>query len=463
MAATPAQLKALLEELNAVLAEMGVLEAEAGSEGEGEVVANPEMVEEKSKELEALAERADALRNKIERAEKVAAKVAAARAVADRCTPAPVAEDKEDRAVSKPIIYSALPGAGRLRCFKGQNAEERAYRVGMWYRGFLFGDNEARRWCRDHGVESRAQSGSNETLGGALLAEEVVNQVIALVEDYGTFPRFARNVTMGSDSMVIPRRTGGLAANWVSENGTISDTDASWNRVALNAKKLAVSNRMSSEIMEDSIINLADFITEEFARAIAYKIDMAGWLGDGNPSGSHGGILGVVPAIEDVEDNLGLISAAAGNTGAETLDLSDFISLTGKLPMYARNNAAWYCSPAVYASSIQRLAMAAGGVSAAEVSQGVGLRFLGYPVNLVHVLDSEIGTDPGKTKVLFGDLAAGCIFGQRRTITVKTSDHRYAELDQTLMVATTRCDVKVHDCGSDEEVGPFVALQTAAT
>ncbi len=460
MAATPAQVKTLLDELNAVLIEMGVLESDMADEAAAP--ADPAEAEAKAKELESLAERADDLRNKIERAEKVAAKVAAARAVAERCTPAPVAAEPVKEKTMKPFALP-FPGTTRLRSFKGPNAEERAYRAGMWYRGYLFGDAEARQWCRDHGVESRAQSEGSSTLGGALVAEEVLNQMIMLVEDYGTFPRYARNVSMSTDSVVIPRRTGGLAANWVSENGTITDTDASWNRVTLNAKKLAVSNRMSSEILEDSIINLADFITEEFARAIALKIDMAGWLGDGEGAGDDGGILGVIPAMTAVSNNAGIVTAGSGNTGASTLDLDDFIAVTGRLPLYARNNAAWYCSPAVFASSIQRLAMAAGGVSAAEVSNGVGLRFLGYPVNLVNVLDSTVGADAGKVKVLFGDLAGGAIYGQRRQVSIKTSDHRYAELDQTLMVATCRCDVKIHDPGTASEAGPVVALKTAAS
>lgn len=452
------QIKVLLDELNTVLMEMGLME-----DSPADPAADPAEAEANAKELEALAERADALRSKIERAEKVAAKVAAAKAVAERCVPVESDQPKEERAVSKPINYAALPGAGRLRSFKGPNAEEKAYRAGMWYRGYLFGDENARRWCRDHGVETRAQSTESSTLGAALLAEEVLNQLIVLVDEYGSFPRYARNVSMSTDSVVIPRRTGGLAANWVSENGTITDTDASWNRVSLNAKKLAVSNRMSSEILEDSIINLADFITEEFARAIAYKIDMAGWLGDGAGAGDDGGILGVIPAMTAVSNNAGILAAATGNTSASSFDLDDFIALTGKLPLYSRNNAAWYCSPAVFASSIQRLAMAAGGVSAAEVSNGIGLRFLGYPVNLVNVLDSNVGTDANKVKVLFGDLASGAIYGQRRSVAIKTSDQRYAELDQTLMVATCRVDVKIHDPGDATTPGPFVALRTATT
>lgn len=451
------QIKVLLDELATILAEMGLMEES--------VPEDEPMSEENAQKMDELAERAEKVKAKIEWHQKIAEKEAELRAVLERATPAKTeAVKKEETApVSRLPIFATMPGAGRLRSFKGQNAEERAYRAGMWYKGFLFGDADARRWCRDHGVETRAQSIGSETLGSALVAEEVLNQIIVLVEEYGTFPRYARNVNMASDSVVIPRRTGGLAANWVSENGSISDTDASWNRVTLNAKKLAVSNRMSSEILEDSIINLADFITEEFARSIAYSIDMAGWVGDGDPAGSYGGITGVVPALEAVADNVGVVSAASGNVGADTLDLSDFINLTAILPLYARNNAAWYCSPAVFAASIQRLAMAAGGVSAAEVSNGVGLRFLGYPVNLVHVLDSTVGSDPDTIKVLFGDLAAGAIYGQRRAVTIKTSDQRYAELDQTLMVATCRVDVKVHDAGSDEEAGPFVALKTAAS
>jgi HK97 family phage major capsid protein len=70
--------------------------------------------------------------------------------------------------------------------------------------------------------------------------------------------------------------------------------------------------------------------------------------------------------------------------------------------------------------------------------------------------------DATKTKVLFGDLELGAIYGDRKAMTIRTSTERYAELDQTLMVAVNRFDINVHGVGTTSEVGAIVAMQTKA-
>lgn len=487
-----AKIKSLLDELAAVLAEMGALQDEApesedsveenaGKEpapadepmGSGDVETPEEDVmadEEKEKKLRCLCERAEKLRDKIKFYEGVASKELELRAVLDKSTPAESAvarsSTKEGRSVS---IYQNLPGAGRLRNFKGGNAEERAYRAGQFFKATLNKDRDAARWCVDHGVvDSRALSESVNSAGGVFVNDEVLNEIIVLVEEYGAFPANARNVQMNSDTLVIPRRTGGLKAYFVGENTSISDSDASWDRVQLVAKKIAVANRMSSEVLEDSasVLNLADYIVGEVSRSIAELIDTVGFVGTG--SGDHGGILGAVTKITDGTHNASVVTAASGNTSALTLDVDDLIATAGRLPLYARANAKWFVNPAVFAASVQRLGLVnnvglSGGNTAANLAAPAELRLLGSPVVFVHTLSSKIDADAGVVKFLYGDLGMSSIYGTRRGLTVKTSTDRYAELDQTLLVASTRLDCVTHDCGDNVKAGPIVALKTAAS
>ena len=480
-----AKIKSLLDELAAVLAEMGALQDEGADdsmveensappmEGEdGEKVEDTEAdvaeEEEKEKKLRCLCERAEKLRDKIKFYEGVAAKELELRAVLDKSTPAgesasvrPAA--KEGRSVS---IYHNLPGAGRLKNFRGPNAEERAYRAGQYYRATLLGDKNAARWCADHGVEARAQVEGVNSLGGVFVQDEILNEVIVLVEQYGAFPANARNITMNSDTLIIPRRTGGLRAYFVSENASVTESDAAWDRVQLVCKKTAVANRISSELLQDSVLNLGDYITGEVARSIAELADTCGFVGTG--SGEHGGIIGVCTKINDGTHTAGVVTAAAGNTSALTLDIDDLIALAGRLPLYARANAKFYCSPAVFSASVQRLGLVnnvglAGGNTAANLASPAELRLLGYPVVFVHTMSSKIDADAGVVKFLFGDLSMSSIYGTRRGLTMKTSEDRYLEQDATLMVATTRWDAVTHDCGDTTKAGPIVALKTAAS
>jgi HK97 family phage major capsid protein len=436
-------------------------EAERMAEGKKEDAdANDE---EKEKKLRCLCSRAEKIKKKIRFYENLASKELELRSVLDKATPAG-SRKKENRSVE---IYHKMPGAGRLRNFKGKAAEERAYRAGQYFKATLLKDQNAARWCDDHGVaEQRALSESVNSQGGVFVNEEILNEIIVLVEEFGAFPKFARNIEMKSDTLVIPRRTGGLSAYFIGENTSVPDSDAAWDRVQLVAKKAAVSNRMSSEILEDSVIGLADYITGEIARAIAELIDTVGFVGTG--SGDHGGIIGAATKINDGNHAAGVITAATGNTGAGTLDVDDLVSTVGALPLYARGNAAWYVSPAVFAASVQRLGLVnnvglAGGNTAADLASATELRLLGYPVRFVHTMSSEIGTDPSVVKFLFGDLSMGAIYSTRRGLNLKTSADRYAELDQTLIVATTRFDCVTHDCGDATKAGPIVALKTAAS
>jgi HK97 family phage major capsid protein len=491
------KVKALLDELASVLAEMGALgevdEAPEGDEMESnsaegkkhgyedspedeaadasaEESADEEIETQKEKKLRCLCERAEKLRERIKFYEGVAAKELELRAVLDKSTPASESAilnpAKEGRSVS---IYHNLPGAGRLRAFKGPNAEERAYRAGQFYRATLLGDKNAARWCADHGVvtESRAQGETVNSLGGIFVNDEVLNEIIVLVEQYGAFASAARNVNMQSDTLIIPRRVGGLSAYFVGENTAVTDSDASWDRVQLVAKKVAVSNRMSSEILEDSVLNLADYLTSEVARAIAQLTDRVGFVGNG--SGADGGIIGACTKIVDGTHNASVVTAGTGAVSAETLTIADLVATAGRLPLYSRANAQWYVSPAVYSATVQRLGLSsnvgtlAGGNTQDTLTSAPELRLLGYKVNFVHTMNSTLGSDPGAVKFLLGDMKLSSMYATRRSLQLRTSVDRYAELDQTLLVASTRFDAVTHDCGSNTVAGPLVALKTAAS
>jgi len=500
-----AKVKSLLDELAAVLAEMGALqdeepaversavphEDEDGEDKEDrggdydddddedrkvraakpdEEVEDAEALdEEKERKLRCLCQRAEKLRDKIKFYEGVAAKELELRAVIDKSTPASGVESRsfantnpESRSVS---IYHNLPGAGRLKNFKGANAEERAYRCGMFLRASVMGDKNAARWCADHGMESRAQVEGVNSLGGIGVHPELLNEIIVLVEQFGAFPANARNIQMKSDTLLIPRRVGGLQAYFVGENTAIGETDAVWDRVQLVCKKTAVANRISSELLEDTVIGLADYLTGEVARSIAELVDTCGFVGQGGSV--HGGMIGAATKIADGTHNAGLITAAVGNTSALTLDVDDLIATAGRLPVYARGAARWFCSPAVFAASVQRLGLVnnvglSGGNTAANLAAPTELRLLGSPVVFVHTMSSNIEADPGVVKFLYGDLSMSSIYATRRGLTIKTSEDRYLEQDATLMVATTRWDAVTHDCGDNEKAGPIVALRTAA-
>ena len=450
------KIKALLDELAAVVAEMEAMTEDAP---EGEEAAP--MSEEQEASLRSLEQKADKLRERIEFLQRVQAKEAELRAVLERSAPAKAIETPETKepAVEKRSEYAVPKSHGKLVAFR---SAEDAYRAGMHIKGYVFGDAEARRWCVDHGVEKRAQASGVNSLGGVLVAPEMASEIIRLVEEYGAFPQYARRVQMNSDTLVIARRTGGLAARPVGENVEVTQSDVTFDNVELNAKIWGVANRVPNSLLEDSIIDLADAMAVEVAQAFAEAFDNAGFIGDG--TNAYHGTTGIATKILESKYSASVVTATSNDT-FDDLTLKNFTDTLAKLPLYARRNAAWYVSPVGWGAAMLRLAMLPGGSSNAggntgdNVAAGFGEQFLGYPVRLVHSLESGLTGTTGKVACLFGDLSQAATFGERRAVSIRTASERYIEFDQTLTFATTRNAMVVHDLGSTTKAGPVVALK----
>ena len=451
------KIKALLDELAAVVAEMETMSEDAP---EGDAAAEP-MTEEQEASLRSLEAKADKLRERIEFLQRVAAKNTELRAVLERSAPAKAIETPEAKEPNVEQREYAVPKShGPLKAFRSSEA---AYRAGMHIKGFVFGDAEARRWCKDHGVESRVQAGGINSLGGVLTSPELSSEIIRLVEEFGVFPQQAKRVNMNSDTLVYARRTGGLTARPVGENVEVTASDVTFDNVELTAKIWGVANRTSNSLLEDSVIDLADAMAVETAQAFSEAFDNAGFIGDGTLA--YHGVTGVAVKILQSAYSASVVTAT-GNATFDTLTMKNFTDLLARLPMYARSrNARWYISPAGWGSAMLRLAMLPGGSSGPggnssdNVASGFGETFLGYPVTLVQSLESRLTGTTGGCAALFGDLSQAAIFGERRAISIKTASERYIEFDQTLTFATTRNAMVVNDIGSTTKAGPVVALK----
>ncbi len=460
------QVKILLDELAKVLAEIGAMDDGAtdmveGDMAEGDMAAaegaSADGVMQNAEKMEGLLKRADELKAKIAFYERAAEKEKELRAVLERAAPAKAPEAKQETPAVEKRHYAVPKSHAPLKAFKGPDGAERAYRAGMHLRAYTFGDREARRWCEDHGVESRVQASGVNSLGGALTSDELSTEIIRLVEEYGAFPQFARRMPMSVDTMVVARRTGGLTARPIGENSEPSTSDVTFDNVELNAKIWGIANRVPNSLLEDSVINLADLLAVEVAQSFAEAFDNAGFIGDG--TSTYHGITGICTKILQSAYSKSVVAAASGNPTFDQLDLTDFTNTVARLPVYARRNASWYISPAGYASSMLRLAMSAGGVTSANIEGGFGNSFLGYPVRFAHPMESNLTGTAGSVLALFGDLSQAATFGERRGVSIKTASERYIEYDQTLTFATTRVAMVVHDLGSTTVAGPIVALK----
>lgn len=367
-------------------------------------------------------------------------------------------EDLHD-ASSKPkkIEVPAKAKRQRTKNFKGELANEDAYVSGRFLAATVFGHESSKQWCRSHGIDIRgAMSEGTNSAGGFLVPDPLSNAIVNLQEDFGVFQQYTRVIPMASETLAVPRRTGGLTVYYPGENSAITASDLTFAQASLTAKKYAALALMSTELNEDSLIGMADLVADEMARRFANAIDTNAFLGDG--SSTYASVTGFDSALHANS----VISAASGNTSFATLDLADFESVVGSVPVYPGAQNAWYISSYGFWNSMAGLAAAAGGNNMQDVGAGPEMQFLGYPVRFTQVLPGS-GASAGDNVAFFGDLSLASTLGLRRDLSIQTSNEVKFIEDQIAIKGTERVAITVHEGTEASPVGPVVAMALAAS
>ena len=406
-------------------------------------------IAERDLELETLNADAAKLAKKIDFEKSVADSAKSLRAVVERCAPASeVVEERSEKA-----RIEAVPFTGKLRAFQN---ERDAYSVGMWFRA-KSGDAEAKRWCADNGLEARALGSTGSTLGAAFVPDVLSSTVIRLVDQYSAFAQNASNVTMPSDVVLFPRRTGGATAAWIDENTAIVPADPTSNQVTLTAKKVSGAVVIASELLQDSIASIADWVAAELALSLSNAIETAAF--SGNPSNAPG-VAGLVTthtggllASSGATFAASLVTAAGDTTDEVTR--ANLLQMVGQLPQHSTANAKWFCSPFFFATCMQALELGLGG--AVSMQPGIGLTFLGKPVVLTDRLPGS-GDQTGVIMALYGDMANSSYYGIRQSIEIASSDQVNFLSDQTVIRAVARVAITHANLGSSTVAGPMIGL-----
>jgi len=359
-----------------------------------------------------------------------------------------------------------------------ESPQVRAYRFGMWALATIsqsmphrFYSQQAVNFCLDEGLifnAAHSEGGSDTTGAHIFVPTEFGTDLILLREEFGLARQLFNNVPMSSDTKTEPRQLSGLTAYFTAENAAATESTMSFDDVTLVAKKLTAISRLSNELNADAAISFGDKLVREIAYAFASKEDDCAFNGDG--TSTYGGMTGVRTRMDELTAGTapGLI-LGAGNAYSE-LTLANFQSVVGALPQYADGpGTAWVCHKTFAHTVMQRLALAAGGVTSTEIINGASvMMFLGYPVRISQKFPSVEANS--QIPVLFGNFAQGAMFGSRTgSETIAFSSEATVggesmwERDQIGVRGTERFDVVVHDYGSNSTAGPIVGLEMAGS
>jgi HK97 family phage major capsid protein len=381
----------------------------------------------------------------------------------------------ENLAPSEDARVLAYSYASKPRNFKGKSTEEaarKAYRFGQFMLA-TSGNSRAVEFCRENGITlQRAQQENINEKGGALVPPEFGNDLIDLREEFGVARRLLKVVPMASDQRTDPRRTGGLTAYFVDESGAGTQSEKNWDRITLSPKKVMVLARYSSELNEDSVVNLGDDLAGEVAYAFAQKEDDCAFNGDA--TSTYGGITGIRTKLKGLSGTIANIAGLAVATGTgygtdfSSLVLADLHKTKGRLPQYAlRRGPSWVMSQTVWSEVVEKLLFAAGGNNAFMIAAGAPPALLGYPVEISQVMPSTSAVS--QVTILFGYFPLAGSLGNRRDTTIAMSEHSRFANDEIEIKGTERFDINIHDVGNANATaslrvpGPVVGLITGAS
>jgi len=320
----------------------------------------------------------------------------------------------------------------------------------------------------DRAIVAKANIGTTATLGGSTIPDIFVPQLIDLRETRGAARQVLDVMTVGSDVVQMPRRTGGVTVYWPGEGGSITESNPTTNLVQVTANKMTALTYVSNELLNDSAISFADFVAREHAYAMADKEDEAVFNGDGTSTyGGHTGFRSKIGSLSGTVSQIAGYVVGSGSTFA-TLTLADFESVVGRAPSYVDSaNPVWVVHKEFYWNVMARLALAAGGVTSIEIANGIRQPiFLGAPVVFSQVMPrNSAGTTICALYGAFNLAAKATQVGGGMQIATDASVG-FAS-DTTAFRGVNRFGVTVHDVGNASATpgsrvpGAVVCLATA--
>ena len=375
--------------------------------------------------------------------------------------PTATPENAEVKKMSDIII----PSSSTYNNVKGFSPESRFEKEKM---GYAFGqmakmvgrnDKKAHNWLVENGFYTKGQNETTDADGGYLIPQILAREIIFLRDKYGVMRQNARVMGLSSDNLNVPKNSASTTAYWPAENTNITPSQITFTNVQILAKKLAILTQVSSELNEDSIVDVGSALAEDMAYVMAYNEDLATFLGDG--TSTYGGITGVVSAITQVA-GAGKIYTTANVTGDwNATTLADLRKLTAAIPEYADTaDAKFYMNRAFFQQVVcnDLDALSGNGFFDLTAAPGPNPTLFGYPVVYTQVMPKDPTPAVGSPLVVFGNLKTGSIMGSRRDLRIQVSDQVGFISDSLYFRATERFGFNFHDPGDATNAGSAVVL-----
>lgn len=124
----------------------------------------------------------------------------------------------------------------------------------------------------------------SDSLGGYAVPPEYQMDLLKLVREDSFLLKKATVIPMKSNTLKMPSEASLVSVTWEDEAAAIDEQNPTFGQVVLTAKKLAgLTSGISSELLQDSGVDIVGMITEQFLYAIGQEYDNQGLNGTGSP------------------------------------------------------------------------------------------------------------------------------------------------------------------------------------
>ncbi len=250
---------------------------------------------------------------------------------------------------------------------------------------------------------------------------------------------------------------GGITFYWTEEGAALTESQASFGRVVLDAKKLTGFATVPNELLADATAFSA-FFDQTFPKALAWFEDLAFMAETG--VGTPLGVLNAPPVVS-------VPSGTVGRVATTALTLANFAKIYASMLPSSLASAVWICSidvfPALAAITQTAPGIWMGGWTANNMSQAPPISIFGRPVYFTEKVP-KLGT---LGDINFVDLTYYLI-GDRQIMQAMSSEHYQFQNDKTAFRLIERLDgrpwlqsaITPHNASAN--LSPFVNLATAS-
>jgi HK97 family phage major capsid protein len=270
------------------------------------------------------------------------------------------------------------------------------------------------------------------------------SEVVELVSQYSAARKYGTVFPLSNAVQSLPRLKTSPAFGLIAGSATVTEVSPQTEWVVFTAQKFGGLVRFPSEIEEDSVMALGQFIARYAAREMAKVEDHNFFVGTGAGSGANGAVKGLCFSTIDNTKTV-TVAAGAGKTAYSDVTLTVIREARALVDAAAIGMGAYYFHP-TFEQFLRRLNTAG---DQAYVANGInGASLDGFPIRWVDIMPAYAKTaNAGKVCGLFGD-ASYQYLGVRGGFRFDTSKEAGFTTDEILVRALERFTLGLMATGS---------------